>query len=80
MGILEVTCENLTKATEYFEHAIAIRTAAGNPAASLLANSYLGLSRVYFASGESEKAFQLVGKSEALISRTTGDTAPFMAQ
>ena len=80
MGILEETSDNLGEASEYLEHAIAIRTAAGDPHTTLLANSYLCFSRVYSARGDWPKAFQLVGQAEALFSRTVGDGAPFMAQ
>ena len=80
MGNLEATCDNLVEASEYLEHAIAIRTAAGDPHTTLLANSYLCFSRVYSARGDWPKAFQLVGQAEALFSRTVGDGAPFMAQ
>jgi len=80
MGILGATCDSLVEASEYFEHAIAIRTAAGDPHTTLLGNSYLCYSRVYSARGEWQKAFQLVGQAEALFSRTVGGGAPLMAQ
>ena len=80
MGNLESATDNLDEAMEYFKRAIAIRVEGGDTAASLLANSYLCTSRVYFLRGEHEVAFNLLAQSEALFFRTAGADAHFMAQ
>ena len=80
MGILESTSDNLVEAMDYFKRAVAIRTDAGDSAASLLANSYLCMSRVYFLWNDYQAAFNMLGKSEALFVRTSGADAHFMAQ
>ena len=68
------------KAMNYFERAIAIRIEGGDAAASLLANSYLCMSRVYFLEKEYKAAENMLDRSEALFSRTSGAGANFMAQ
>jgi len=84
MGNLEAAdsaaADNLEKATSYFERAIAIRFAGGDTANSLLANSYLCMSRVYFSKKEYEDALTMLGQSEALFYRLSGADAHFMAQ
>jgi hypothetical protein len=83
MGNLEsadTTADNLEKAMEYFERAIAIRLEGGDAAASLLANSYLCISRVYYLRKEYKTAQDMVAQSEALFFRISGADAHFMAQ
>jgi tetratricopeptide (TPR) repeat protein len=84
MGNLEfadtVAADNLEKATDYFNRAIAIRVTHGDTANSLLANSYLCMSRVYFLGKEYDKALAMLGQSEALYYRISGADAHFMAQ
>jgi tetratricopeptide (TPR) repeat protein len=80
MGNLEAASDSLDEAMDYFNRAIAIRIEAGDMAASLLANSYLCLSRVHFLQGRYEEAFKMLAESEALFFRTTGADAHFMAQ
>ena len=80
MGNLEAASDNLDDAMDYFKRAIAIRIDAGDMAASLLANSYLCMSRVHFLRGEYADAFNLLAQSEALFFRTAGADAHFMAQ
>jgi hypothetical protein len=84
MGNLEsadtYSANNLEKATEYFNRAIAIRIAHGDTANSLLANSYLCMSRVHFLAGDYEKSSTLLGQSEALYYRISGADAHFFAQ
>jgi tetratricopeptide (TPR) repeat protein len=80
MGNLESAAGNLDEALDYFNKAIAIRSKAGDTAASLLATSYLCLSRVYFLRGDYDKAFNLLGESEALFFRIGGPDGHFMAQ
>jgi len=79
MGNLESTCDNLDTAMDYFKRSIAIRIEAGDMAASLLANSYLCMSRVHYLRSEFDEAFNLLGQSEALFFRTAGADAHFMA-
>jgi len=80
MGNLESASDNLEEAIEYFQKAIAIRINAGDVAASLLANSYLCLSRVHYLRGEYDRSWSILGESEALYFRTVGAEAHFMAQ
>lgn len=80
MGLLESTSDNLSKAREYFNQAIAIRFACGDSASSLLANSYLCMSRVHFLEKEYDQAFAMLAQSEALYVRTSGANAHFMSQ
>ncbi|KAH7416708.1 P-loop containing nucleoside triphosphate hydrolase protein [Cadophora sp. MPI-SDFR-AT-0126] len=79
MGLLESTSDNLSKAKEYFNQAIAIRFACGDSASSLLANSYLCMSRVHFLEKEYDQAFNMLAQSEALYVRTSGANAHFMS-
>lgn len=83
MGNLEtadsIATENLDKAMEYFNRAIAIRIEGGDEAATLLANSYLCLSRVYFLRKDYSGARKKVSEAEALFFRTSGGEAHFMA-
>lgn len=84
MGNLESTdtiaVNNVEKATDYFNRAIAIRVAHGDAANSLLANSYLCMSRVPFLAGDYEKSSAILGQSEALYYRISGADAHFFAQ
>jgi hypothetical protein len=84
MGNLESadssSTDNLEKAMRYFERAIAIRIDGGDTAASLLAISYLCISRVYFLRKEYTAAENMVRQSDALFFRTSGADAHFMAQ
>lgn len=81
MGNLETACDNLEKAREFFDKAIAIRVNGGDANASLLANSYLCLSTVFYRRREFETAFSMVGQSEALFFRTSaGAETLFNAQ
>jgi tetratricopeptide (TPR) repeat protein len=83
MGNLESadsTMDNLEKAMDYFQRAIAIRIEGGDEVASLLANSYLCMSRAYFFKKEYESALNMVAQSEALFVHTIGPDAHFMAQ
>jgi tetratricopeptide (TPR) repeat protein len=84
MGNLEAAdsaaADSLEKATTYFESAISIRVAHDDTANSLLANSYLCMSRVYFLKKEYEEALTILGRSEALFYRLSGADAHFMAQ
>jgi tetratricopeptide (TPR) repeat protein len=72
MGNLESACGNFEKGMEFFQRAISIRKASGDEAASLLANSYLSLARLHFLRREYDLAFNVVAKSEGLISRAVG--------
>ncbi|KAN0114720.1 hypothetical protein V8E51_004264 [Hyaloscypha variabilis] len=82
MGNIEaadsIAADSLEKATTYLERAISIRVAHGDTANSLLANSYLCMSRVYFLK-EYEEALTILGRSEALFYRISGADAHFMA-
>lgn len=84
MGNLEAAdsaaADNLEKATDYFNRAIAIRVEHGDTANSLLALSYLCMSRVYFLGKEFEKALTMLNQSESLFYRDQGADAHFMAQ
>jgi hypothetical protein len=84
MGFLEsavsVAADNLEKVTDYFDRAITIRVAHGDTANSLLANSYLCMSRVHFLGKEYDKALAMLGQSKALYYRIAGADAHFMAQ
>jgi tetratricopeptide (TPR) repeat protein len=80
MGNLESATGNVDEAMEYFDKAISIRLAAGDAAASLLANSYLCLSRAHILRSEYENAFNLVAVSESLFFRIAGADSHFMAQ
>jgi tetratricopeptide (TPR) repeat protein len=80
MGNLEFASDNLDEAMDYFRRAITVRINAGDTAASLLANSYLCMSRVHYLRGEYEEAFSLLAQSEALYFLTAGADAHFMAQ
>lgn len=80
MGNLESASGNFDEAIDFFEKAIAIRLSAGDAAASLVANSYLCLSRVHFLRLEYENSFNLLGESEALFFRIAGADSHFMAQ
>lgn len=72
--------ENLDEAMAYFKRAVDIRVRAGNHASTLLANSYLCQSRVYYLKGEYQNALAPIADSEALFRRTVGSDAHFMAQ
>ena len=72
--------DTLYLAMDYFKRAIALREAAGDIASSLLANSYLCMSRVYYLRRQYEEAFNLLAQSEALYVRTSGANTHFMAQ
>jgi hypothetical protein len=80
MGQLESATQNPEKAMEYLMKAIDIRIDAGDTAASLLANSYLCLSRAYIIQGKHQAAFNSLAQSEALYFRTAGADAHFMSQ
>jgi hypothetical protein len=84
MGNLEAAdssaADNLENAANYFQRAIAIRIAGGDTANSLLANSYLCMSRVHFLKQEYDDALALLSKSEALFYRISGADAHFLAQ
>jgi tetratricopeptide (TPR) repeat protein len=83
MGNLEsadTAADNLEKAVEYFERAIAIRLEGGDGAGSVLANSYLCMSRVYYLQKEYKTAQDMVAQSEALFFRLSGADIHFMAQ
>jgi len=79
MGNLETATDNLDDAMDYFERAIAIRVDGGDTAASLLAFSYLCMSRVHYLRGEYDTAQKIVAQSEFLFSHTSGADALFMA-
>lgn len=80
MGLLECASENLLKAEELFKQAIEIRILAGDSASSLLASSYLYLSRVYLNMKEYKLALSTLGNAEVLYLKISGPDAPFMAQ
>lgn len=72
--------DNLDLAMDYFKRAVAIRIMPGDEKASLLANSYLCMSRVHYLRGEYDEAYKLLSQSEALYFRIAGADAHFMAQ
>ena len=72
--------DHLEKASRFFERAIAIRIQGGDVAASLLANTYLCMSRVYFSRKEYTPAKQKLLEAQALFSRTASADENFMAQ
>lgn len=80
MGNLESAAGNLDEAVNYFNKAIANRISHGDSAATLLANSYLCLSRAYFLRGEYKKALDVLAQSESLFFRIAGGDSHFMAQ
>lgn len=65
---------------EYFQRAVAIRKQSGDQATSLIATSYLCMSRVYFLKKEYQTAIKMVADSESLFIRTIGPNSPFLAQ
>lgn len=83
MGNLEAAdsaaADNLEKAEAYFKRAIDIRVAGGDIANSLLANSYLCMSRVHFLKKDYAEALTLLAQSEALLYRISDADAHFMA-
>ena len=84
MGNLEAndstTLDNLERAIEYFDRAVTIRIAHGDTAISLLANSYLCMSRVYHLRREYEEALAMLSQSEALFCRICGADGYIMSQ
>jgi tetratricopeptide (TPR) repeat protein len=80
MGNLELASNNYDESIDYLNKAIAIRIDKGDVAGTLLANSYLCLARAYLYKKDYEKAFTILGQSEALFFRTGGPDTHFMAQ
>jgi len=70
--------DTLDLAMDYFKRAIKLREGAGDIASSLLANSYLCMSRVHYLRAQYEDAFNLLAQSEALYVRTAGANTHFM--
>ena len=80
MGNLESASDNLDEAMEYFNQAVSLRLAAGDPAAILLATTYICIARVYFLKGEYDEAFKMTAQCEALFVRTAGADNHFLAK
>jgi len=80
MGNLESATGNLDDAMKFFEKEIAVRIDAGDAAATLLANSYLCLSRVYHLKREYEQSFKILAEAEALFFRTSASNDYFLSR
>ena len=80
MGNLESACDNLDEAMEYFNRAVALRLAAGDIAAGLLAITYICIARVHYLKRMYEEAYKMTAKSEALFVRTAGENNNWLAQ
>lgn len=80
MGNLEDASGNQSEALRYYAQAIEIREKCGDQASSLLATTYLCLSRVYYARENYDVAFNILGKSESLFVKTIGQAGHLMAQ
>lgn len=80
MGNLESASDNLDEAMEHFNRAVSLRLAAGDPAAILLATTYICIARVYFLKGDYNEAFKMTAQCEALFVRTAGADNHFLAK
>jgi hypothetical protein len=80
MGNLESACDNLDEAMEYFNRAVALRLAAGDIAAGLLAITYICIARVHYLKQMYEESYKMTAQSEALFVRTAGENNNWLAQ
>jgi hypothetical protein len=80
MGNVETATDNFEEAMNFYKRSLHIRLAAGDEAASLIANSYLCIARVHYLKQEFDLATSVLSQSEALYFRTAGADAHFMTQ